>query len=1059
MLERVTRSAGADVWTARHANGTTQTLRIRSGDYAGRGVPALVRLRSRGLAVVYDVGDHDGVVWHASEPVRGQPLTHYDGDDPGPVALVDRALQLGAQLCRALAELHAAGIEHGGLLPSRVLVDPQGTVRIVDVGGTAPVGPTTAPEQIAGTPHDARVDVFAAGALLHEMVAGPREPPEPPVSWHDVQCLERLPDLATLFPEVPRSLAHLLQRMTALDPRDRPSADEAGARLAAIADGAESHEWPEPPFVDPGSWWYPLRSCIGAATGPAVWVLEGPAGSGKQRLAERLQRETLLRGRWTLHARCRADVVGAPLAELLQQLLVFLSPIALGRVATDHGGTIRQFWPQLALPGAPDPDHPHANQAAEATTALLARLAEEQPLLIVLHGLEQADSMTLRALPHLVRRAGPNLGILFLHEPRWARRPSRSAVSMLRERWGAGFLQTQRWSPPRANTLGEALCPDEPPLFTQPQSPYAVVEASLHVLAAWRDEPFAPPKGEVWPLALHPDPVPRPVLHACVGSDLSGSPWVVEEDDALVLSGPTARRLAEPRLGDLRRTARALATEWDHVRPDFGGEPGPVAARWILADKPVQAWTPAARAAVSCARRDRFREARRWLQILDTLDQPTARDQDLEFLLSHARARTALYLDPGAPSRLTEQAERCARTDEHRSWARLLRAERAWRRGDYRSALVKALRAGAPASGAPPEVQIHALLVALRSRIRLGEPSGIERDLLRVQALHQEAPLEAPTRLGLVRAELAYLRDDLLWCRAVSEETLRTATGRRDTLSIGSAALRLASVWRRLGKRAEAERHAVMAQRASADNGDPLLQADAALLLATLWGERGRWLAAEALLERTARTITTLGIRMLEPAAARLSLALACESGDQRAGSAALRSLESAAWGTDADDEWPATLVAWYHRTGDLQRALDVVATGPLTAYGTARLHLERARTGLDAADWGLVSVEATHAVELASRHGFEEVAVQAGLLRGLSTPTDDDAWSAMLRKAVSSPCVSGSLGALALDARRHTGQAAANRWLHLLAQSRQRGYLPGVQEAEAWLSAMPATP
>ena len=350
------------------------------------------------------------------------------------------------------------------------------------------------------------------------------------------------------------------------------------------------------------------------------------------------------------------------------------------------------------------------------------------------------------------------------------------------------------------------------------------------------------------------------------------------------------------------------------------------------------------------------------------------------------------------------------------------------------------------------------MLVALRSRIRLGEPSGIERDLLRVQALHDEWPFVAPTRLGLVRGELAYLRDDLLWCRAVSEETLRAASARRDTLGTAAAALRLGSVWRRLGRRADAERHALLALRASADNGDPLLCADTALLVATLWAERGRWLAAETLLRKTLRRISVLRLSLLEPSAVRIALALARATGDRGAGEAALRMADAGSWSAHADDEWPATLVAWLGWLGETRRAL-AVPEGSLTAFGRARMHLERARVGLDTESWGLVSVEATQAVELATRHGFEEIAVQAGLLRGLATQVADDAWSTMLRKAVSSPCVSWSLGALALDARRHTAQDAANRWLHLLAQSRQRGYLPGVQEAAHWLGSTPATP
>lgn len=1057
LVELVRDDVRAHLWSARHRDGTPHTLRVRTGPMAGRAVPDLVKLRGPGLAPVFDIGQVDDVVWQSTEAVPGHTLL--DDTSRSVVARVDRVLMVGATLCRALAELHGASLVHGALAPDRVRIDREGAVWLVDVGAGEPVGPYTAPETVGGVPHDARIDVFAAGALLHEMVAGRREPPAHPTCWHDVQCLERLPDLGILFREVPRGLAWLIQQMTAIDPRDRPTAAACASRLEQLREGATCAEWPEPPFVDPGSWWHPLRSCVAAQSGPAVWVLQGATGTGRRRFAERLQRESLLRGRWTLHGRCRADRIGAPLTQILEALLDFLPWPELREVMGDDGGTIRQFWPHLPVPGPADPDHPHATQAAEALVSVLARLAERQPLLVVLHHLEQADSMTLRALPHLARRAGPSLGLLVLHENRWATRPSAAAVALLRERMDAGVMETKLWSPPRATTLAAALCPEAPPTFTQPLSPYMVIEASLHVLAAWRGEAFEPPPGHVWPLLPLAEPVPTLVVQACVGAGVEPSPWIVEERDTMALSGATARRLALPRLTDLRRTATSLASAWDRVQHEVWSGVGPLASAWILADKPVLAWHPAVLAAITAAHHDRFREARRWLQVLDTLDQPTARDQDLEFALAHARARTALFLDRSASPRLMEQAERRARTDEHRSWARLLRAERAWRQGDVRAALVKALRAGSPSSGAPPEVQIHALLVALRSRIRLGEPTGIERDLMRAQALYDEAPTESPTRLGLVRAELAYLRDDLLWCRAVSEETLRDATQRHDALGIAAASHRLASVWRRLGRRADAELHARTSLDAARATGDPFLVADAKLLLSLLWAERGRWLAADALLAKVRRNIEVFDLRMLAPSAVRLSLQLAALTGDQSRAEAALRTLDAAPWGPAADDEWPAALVGWHRVHGDLRRALEVESPGSLTAYGAAVLHLARAQAGLDAGDAGLTAVEATRAVDLAARHGFDDVAVQAGLVRGLVHPIDDDAWSALLRRAAQSPGVACSIGALALDARKHRGSEAANRWLHLLAQSRRRGYLPGIQEARAWLGSTPTTP
>ena len=148
------------------------------------------------IVTIYDVGEAGGVAWIGMELVEGDTLR----DLLGQAALSPRrAMTLGAQIADGLARAHEVGIVHRDLKPGNILVTRQGRVKIVDFGlarvanadgfasSQAPTAaertrPGTvlgtvgymAPEQVRGQPADARTDIFALGAVLHEMLTGRR---------------------------------------------------------------------------------------------------------------------------------------------------------------------------------------------------------------------------------------------------------------------------------------------------------------------------------------------------------------------------------------------------------------------------------------------------------------------------------------------------------------------------------------------------------------------------------------------------------------------------------------------------------------------------------------------------------------------------------------------------------------------------------------------------------------------------------------------------------------------------------------------------------------------
>ncbi|MHC4892224.1 MAG: protein kinase domain-containing protein [Planctomycetota bacterium] len=152
---------------------------------------ALARLAHPGIARVVSAGARsDGMPWMALEliPEAVDMLTWARREGLGARARVELAIEL----CEAVAHAHRNGVLHRDLKPGNVLVDGEGRLAVIDFGiarldqsgignslSTSAgelLGTVTymAPEQVEGDPArvDARVDVFAAGALLYELLCG-----------------------------------------------------------------------------------------------------------------------------------------------------------------------------------------------------------------------------------------------------------------------------------------------------------------------------------------------------------------------------------------------------------------------------------------------------------------------------------------------------------------------------------------------------------------------------------------------------------------------------------------------------------------------------------------------------------------------------------------------------------------------------------------------------------------------------------------------------------------------------------------------------------------------
>lgn len=227
------------------------------------------RVASFCTAQVLDNGDTgDGRPYMVTEYIAGTPLSEqisaYGALDPGPL----HGVALG--VAAALAAIHVAGLVHRDLKPANVILSLSGP-RVIDFGIARALDRETgftmsgellgspgwwAPEQVKGETVTPAADIFAWGCLI--AYAGNGRHPfgrGDPVTLA-TRVLHTQPDLGAL----PSPLHELVRRATAMEPRQRPSAQEL---LIALVGGSAPAPAADPPTLvatDLMAEWEPPRN-------------------------------------------------------------------------------------------------------------------------------------------------------------------------------------------------------------------------------------------------------------------------------------------------------------------------------------------------------------------------------------------------------------------------------------------------------------------------------------------------------------------------------------------------------------------------------------------------------------------------------------------------------------------------------------------------------------------------------------------------------------------------------------------------------------------------------
>lgn len=145
---------------------------------------AAARLVHPSIVAIFDtceVGTSEAIVM---ELVRGRTLREYL-DERGRLDPIEM-IHIGAEVAAALSCAHRAGVIHRDIKPANILLSDDGRVLVTDFGiakvldepdltrtnqliGTVKY---LAPEQVNGSPVDARTDIYALGAVLYEIICG-----------------------------------------------------------------------------------------------------------------------------------------------------------------------------------------------------------------------------------------------------------------------------------------------------------------------------------------------------------------------------------------------------------------------------------------------------------------------------------------------------------------------------------------------------------------------------------------------------------------------------------------------------------------------------------------------------------------------------------------------------------------------------------------------------------------------------------------------------------------------------------------------------------------------
>lgn len=224
--------SGEDVAVKLIAPHVSDEMRFRRRFHAE--IETLKRLNHRNIVRLIGYGEEQGMLFYSMEFVAGDTLQ----------AIIQRekklswmkTLDVAIQVCAALKHAHDMGVIHRDLKPANLIVQQDGTVKLVDFGiskifglsqtaagsimGTADY---MSPEQASESGVTARTDLFSLGCVIYAMLVG--RPPFRGKNITEVLTALKQKDpvpLDMIDPELPDDIVQIVDELLEKSPEKRP---------------------------------------------------------------------------------------------------------------------------------------------------------------------------------------------------------------------------------------------------------------------------------------------------------------------------------------------------------------------------------------------------------------------------------------------------------------------------------------------------------------------------------------------------------------------------------------------------------------------------------------------------------------------------------------------------------------------------------------------------------------------------------------------------------------------------------------------------------------------
>lgn len=775
----------------------------------------LARVRHPLVVAVYELGfESSGAPYLTMEYVPGLAADQVERTwDTQSVCFV------GAQVAQGLEALHAAGVVHGDLKPSNLLLLPPregealpAGVRLVDFGLASLLGRDTqghrgtfgfaAPEVVRGAAPSVASDLYGLGALLYTLARGPERREDPTgVSAAARRQQVSPPPAATLEEKgLAGPLVQLVLRLMSPSPEERPTdAREVRREFERIHPAARrtlDERLQSETFAgrdrELGRLERLLQKSFG---GPCLAIVEGEAGVGKTALLTELGVRATLAGRTVVRVACRwGNAPGEVGAGVLRRLAAEAGVVDVADAAPRRALEVLEAADPARLEAA----IPALAHAAAGWCAALA--AGGRAPLVLLDDGERMDALSRSLLRAAAMRADAGqafwvwggraegtfggeddrmlveagravrlaLGPLDLEgatklvATRLHEAPPAALLEFLWSRTGGhpGMLVEVLRSCARAGALREGetgLVADRAALAAL-ELPGGFVESLLARLAAGSERARAAADAlAVWdrPASLDDVRVLAPAADAAALAELAGAGLAAADEAG-------AHSLRPPRLG-LELLARR-----DGAR--------------------LRALHRAALARPGLPAHERFHHL--------------AESGQVEAALAAAREALEAHADPALAERAAALADASGSADAAHWLAtagRLLHE-----RGRHREALAHLERA--LTRGGDPAERPEWWVQLTTSILRTDRPEALEATVER--ALAEEPPPAARASLLVNRASRRYSRGEMDAAEADARAALELAEASGDDVAIGHANMTLGAVLFVQGRFAESDRHA-----------------------------------------------------------------------------------------------------------------------------------------------------------------------------------------------------------------------------------------------------------